>query len=57
MTKKGGGGGGGGLLRWVPVQVNGCSSVQVEVVGMCFDGQTLLKGSRTETFYAVVRSA
>jgi len=25
---------GGGLLRWVPVRVNGCSSVQVEVVGI-----------------------
>ena len=29
------------LLRWVPVLVNGCSIVQVEVVGMCFDGQAL----------------
>ena len=29
MTKKG-----EGLLRWVPVRVNGCSSVQVEVVGI-----------------------
>ena len=31
----------GGLLRWVPVWINGFSSVQVEIVGMCFDGQAL----------------
>ena len=47
MTKKG-----EGLLRWVPVRVNGCSTVQVEVVGMCFDGQALFDLSLRPLFFS-----
>ena len=40
------------LLRWVPVLVNECSSVQVEVVGTCFDGQALFDLSLCPLFFS-----
>ena len=40
------------LLRWVPFGVDECSVVQVEVVGMCFDGQTLCDFSLCPLFFS-----
>ena len=40
------------LLRWVPFEVDECSLVQVEVVSMCFDGQTLCDFSLCPLFFS-----
>ena len=40
------------LLRRVPFGVDECSVVQVEVVGMCFDGQTLSDLSLCPLFFS-----